>query len=228
MGESGVDPQRRRNGTTLPCLGRQLLHHQPNASGVSAVRVYRYKEPIFGVSGGTLGAGAVVMNVNAAEDWNTISMSFPWFDIRDPFDSTAPRTPPAVPPPARDLMGAILAGVLPVACIRTPGPTDTPEDPALGALPARTALHANVPNPFNPTTTLRFDLARNGRVQLRIYDVAGRLVRTVLDQEMKAGYQRTVVWNGLDDGGHRVSTGIYFCRLEAEGFAATRKMVLLQ
>jgi len=56
----------------------------------------------------------------------------------------------------------------------------------------------------------------------------GRLVRTVLDQEMKAGYQRSAVWNDLDDGGRRVSTGIYFCRLETEGITATREMVLLQ
>jgi flagellar hook assembly protein FlgD len=89
------------------------------------------------------------------------------------------------------------------------------------------ALHPNVPNPFNPTTTIAFDLASAGRVQLRIYDVTGKLVRTLVDESRPAG-RYTETWTGIDVVGARVASGVYFYRLDAMGFASTRKMVLLQ
>ena len=102
------------------------------------------------------------------------------------------------------------------------------EDPAIDAPPLRTAVFQNVPNPFNPTTTIRFDLARDGRVQLRIYDVAGRHVRTLLDEGMTAGAGKLAIWNGLDDTGNHVSSGVYFYRFEAGDFAATKKLVVMK
>jgi hypothetical protein len=98
----------------------------------------------------------------------------------------------------------------------TPG---TPDDFALGE---------NVPNPFNPTTTIHYDVPEGGgAVTLRIYDVSGRLVRTLLDGHQVAG-PRTVIWNGADDNGQGVSSGVYFCRMDARGYSSTRKMVLLR
>jgi flagellar hook capping protein FlgD len=198
-----------------------------NASSATSVRVYRYREPIFGASGGTLGGGAIVMNVNAAEDWNTIVQSHPWFDIRDPFDSTPPGGTPLAPPAARDLLSATLTGVLPAACLHGTNPTDVDNPPAVD-VPLRTALAQNIPNPFNPMTKISFDLAQNGHVKLRIFDVAGRTVRTLLDKEMQAGRSQNVVWNGLDDAGRRVSTGVYFYRLDAVGVTITKKMVMMK
>ena len=77
-------------------------------------------------------------------------------------------------------------------------------------------------------TTIRFELARDAQVVLRIYDVAGRLVRGLTDERMVAGYGKQVVWNGLDDAGNRVSSGVYFYRLVAGGVTATRKMVVMK
>jgi hypothetical protein len=89
-------------------------------------------------------------------------------------------------------------------------------------------LDSNYPNPFNPTTTIRFGVAQQGRVTLRIYDVRGALVRTLVDDVREAGVEHRVRWDGRDDRGRSVASGVYFLRLEAQGFFETRKMVLLR
>jgi endonuclease I len=87
-------------------------------------------------------------------------------------------------------------------------------------------LHQNVPNPFRPTTTIRFDLPARAAVTLRIYDVAGRLVRSlVVGSPMDAG-RHEAVWNGRSESGRAVGAGLYFCRLEAGSLSQTRRMVL--
>jgi hypothetical protein len=88
-------------------------------------------------------------------------------------------------------------------------------------------LYQNVPNPFNPTTTIRFDLAAEAHVELRIYDVAGRLVRTLANQPMGRNLN-AIVWDGLDLAGLPVPSGVYFYRLKAGDFTDTRKMVVLR
>jgi hypothetical protein len=92
----------------------------------------------------------------------------------------------------------------------------------------RLALYQNVPNPFNPTTVIRYDVpATVGKVTLRVYDVAGKLVRTLVDGVEKPGEKR-VVWNGQNNHGNMVATGVYFYRMTAPGFTKTRKMVMLK
>ena len=92
----------------------------------------------------------------------------------------------------------------------------------------RFALYQNVPNPFNPTTSIRYDVpAAGGRVTLRVYDVSGRLVRTLVDGVQPPG-DHTATWNGRNDHGNGVATGVYFYRMTAPGFETTRKMILLQ
>jgi hypothetical protein len=99
------------------------------------------------------------------------------------------------------------------------------EDPAL---PARFALHQNVPNPFNPSTIIAYDVpAGGGEVTLRIFDVNGQLLRTVADGPQTAGKKR-VTWDARNDGGNSVASGVYFYRMTAPGFAKTRKMVLMR
>jgi len=89
-------------------------------------------------------------------------------------------------------------------------------------------LQQNSPNPFNPSTSIRYSVARNGaRVELHVYDVAGRLVATLLDDVAEAG-DHVARWNGVDDGGRPVASGIYFCRLAVDEWRASRKMVLLK
>jgi hypothetical protein len=89
-------------------------------------------------------------------------------------------------------------------------------------------LMQNYPNPFNPVTTITFSVAEEGRAHLAVYDVAGKLVRTPVDENKPAGVLHEVTWDGLDDHGQSVATGVYFCRLTANGRSITKKMVLLK
>ena len=91
----------------------------------------------------------------------------------------------------------------------------------------RTELRPPVPNPFNPITTVEFVLEVGSHVTLRIYDVAGRLTRTLVDQPMSEGVHRTV-WDGRDQRGNPAASGVYFLLLEAGPTAQTQKMVLLK
>jgi hypothetical protein len=93
--------------------------------------------------------------------------------------------------------------------------------------PIETALMQNHPNPFNPTTTIRYDLAKKGHVSLVVYDVRGSVVRVLEDRSIPAG-SHEATWNGRDEQGLPVASGIYFYRLVAPGFRDTRKMVLLK
>jgi hypothetical protein len=90
-----------------------------------------------------------------------------------------------------------------------------------------TYLEQNRPNPFNPSTQIVYQLAENGRVTLGVYDVSGRLVRTLVDGLQPAGAY-SVTWDGRDDDGRLSSTGVYFCKLTAGKFSQTRRMVLLK
>lgn len=92
----------------------------------------------------------------------------------------------------------------------------------------RLVLLSNAPNPFNPVTTIRFDLPHPGRVSLRIYDVAGRLVRTLHKGVPMPAGPGTAVWRGMDDGGKSVASGTYFCRLTAGNHSKIRSMTLLR
>ncbi|MCK4548291.1 MAG: T9SS type A sorting domain-containing protein [Candidatus Eisenbacteria sp.] len=94
------------------------------------------------------------------------------------------------------------------------------------AIPA-TLLHASFPNPFAPLTTIRYDLARPGHVSLGIYDVRGRLVRSLVDSHRETGFH-LVQWNGVDDHGRSAAPGLYFCRLVTRDGSWTRKMLLLR
>jgi hypothetical protein len=95
-------------------------------------------------------------------------------------------------------------------------------------LPKAFALHGNVPNPFNPSTTIGYEIPPAGAdVNISIYDVAGRRVRTLVHEHRPAGVF-SVPWNGDDDRGQRVASGVYFYRMRAGSFVETRKMVLLK
>jgi hypothetical protein len=99
---------------------------------------------------------------------------------------------------------------------------------AAGAAPAAFLLHQNVPNPFNPATEIRFDLPAPAAVTLRIYDVAGRRVSTLLDGAALPAGELRAFWRGEDDAGAPMPSGIYFCQLETGAEIATRKMTLLR
>jgi hypothetical protein len=95
-------------------------------------------------------------------------------------------------------------------------------------LPVTFALRANVPNPFNPITTIAYDVPQSGGdVSISIFDVSGRLVRTLLN-EHRSGGRYSEQWNGLDNSGRPAASGVYFYRMHAGSFNETRKMVLLK
>lgn len=86
----------------------------------------------------------------------------------------------------------------------------------------------NWPNPFNPQTTIAFDMTSERAVNLRIYDVAGRLVNSLLDDEMVTSGRNEIVWRGRDMDGKTAPAGVYFYRLEAGSYSETKRMVLVK
>ncbi|HPF69138.1 MAG TPA: FlgD immunoglobulin-like domain containing protein, partial [Candidatus Krumholzibacteria bacterium] len=88
-------------------------------------------------------------------------------------------------------------------------------------------LLGNHPNPFNPSTTIRFALPAAGTVRLTVHDVAGRLVRTLLDGGCETGEQG-VVWDGRDDAGRSLGSGVYLYRLTTAAGASAGRMTLVK
>jgi len=85
------------------------------------------------------------------------------------------------------------------------------------------------PNPFNPTTTIRYSIASAGRVSLKIYNAAGQLVRTLVDEEQAPRAEGlSATWDGRSDNGQPSASGVYFYKLATKEFSDTKKMVLLK
>ena len=95
------------------------------------------------------------------------------------------------------------------------------------AIPETYAVHQNYPNPFNPVTTLRYDLPEDGLVNITVYDMMGRAVKTLVNEHQTAGY-RSTHWNATNDAGSPLSAGMYLYTIQGGDFMQTRKMVLLK
>ncbi len=95
------------------------------------------------------------------------------------------------------------------------------------SLPTAFALHDNYPNPFNPITNIKFDLPKAGHVSLRIYDLSGRLVRSLVDENL-ARASHTYQWDGADNSGRRAASGVYYYRVQTERTSETGKMMLVK
>ncbi len=98
-----------------------------------------------------------------------------------------------------------------------------------GSLPTRYTLYQNYPNPFNPTTNIRYFVGAEGpaQVALRVYNIAGQLVRTLVDEERSPG-EHQVMWDGKNEQGEDVASGVYFYRLNVADYSENRRMVLLK
>ena len=105
-------------------------------------------------------------------------------------------------------------------------PTDVPiqHDPTV---PTKFALHPAYPNPFNPSTTISFDLPKREAVKLTVFDITGRVVRTLLDKQLAAGTHH-VTWDGKNEAGHPVASGVYLFRLSTPDYRQTVKGTLLK
>jgi hypothetical protein len=104
-------------------------------------------------------------------------------------------------------------------------PVGTPVEE--GELPLARGLAQNVPNPFNPMTTISFNLPQDGRTSLVVYDVAGKRIRTLVDTNLKSGDHR-FTWNGADDGGRQVSAGVYLYCLDSGTLHQVKRMTLIR
>jgi hypothetical protein len=93
--------------------------------------------------------------------------------------------------------------------------------------PKEYSLFQNYPNPFNPTTTIRYSITRPDLVRIKVYDVLGREVKTLVNEEKMSGVYQ-VSWNGDDSSGNKVSSGVYFYRIDAGDFIQTKKMMLIK
>jgi hypothetical protein len=133
------------------------------------------------------------------------------------------------------LTGTYYYHVRPVYSVGEGAPSDTLE---LQILPPPTTeedlvstvvntLYPNSPNPFNPSTTIAFDLAQAAHAQLKIYNLKGQLITRLLKADLAAGRHR-LIWDGRDANNRPVASGVYLYRLEAEGYVETRKMLLMK
>jgi hypothetical protein len=106
---------------------------------------------------------------------------------------------------------------------KDPGSSDSENS----ALPKAFILHQNYPNPFNPTTTIRYALPADSRVFLKVYNAAGQEVRTLVNTTQSAG-EKKIRWDGTNNRGEKVGSGIYLYKLETADFVRTRKMILMK
>ena len=94
-------------------------------------------------------------------------------------------------------------------------------------LPLSYILYSNYPNPFNPVTTLRYDLPKDSFVDVTVYDMLGNVINRLVNEVQNSGY-KSVQWNATNNKGQPVSAGIYFYSIEAGDFRQTKKMILLK
>ncbi len=97
----------------------------------------------------------------------------------------------------------------------------------VGLIPDQFALHPAYPNPFNPTTSLAYDLPEAGYVSVIVYDLIGREISRLVDRNMNPGYHK-IIWNGRDRIGSQVPSGIYIARIVTPGFSKSIKLVLMR
>jgi hypothetical protein len=103
----------------------------------------------------------------------------------------------------------------------------TIHQPVSVSLPVEYALHQNVPNPFNPNTTIQYDVATGGTVTLTIYDVSGRAVRSLVSGRRQSGMHE-VVWDARDDAGRQVSSGVYVYQIESSDYRRAKRLLLVR
>jgi len=164
-----------------------------------------------GLPGQTRGAiTSQVTNNSVGVDVGVMLSGFSFHYIRDAF----PDWPPARVHHMRDILCWLNV------CRTLPHAAESPGQ--------ATSLSQNYPNPFNPTTVIKFTVKERTPVRLHIYNVAGQLVRTLVDDVRTPGVVHTMEWNGRDNAGQSVASGVYFYRLVTTDFTQTRKMVLLK
>jgi hypothetical protein len=158
--------------------------------------------------------GAIVSDTTTNAVGNTVGFVLSGFSFHYIRDSRAQGVPQR-----SEHMHRILTWLQNIIDYPTPAPT---------AVVKVNELRQNYPNPFNPTTTIKYQVKTDGLVSLKIYNVAGQLVRTLVNENVKAGVVHQTQWHGLNDAGQNVSSGVYFYKLVTSNYTQTKKMVLLK
>ncbi len=165
-------------------------------------------------AGGTGKTTAEMQDIATYTSVATYGLDTPWDFVGNPFDDTGAED-------YWDIDGTTNSGY--------PFLTDLPvgiaDDEAVPPPASAITLHPNFPNPFNPTTTIRFSVPERQSAMLEIFNLRGQLVRSY---PAFAGGSHEVVWNGVDNSGYSVGSGVYLYRLQAGGHSITRRMVLLK
>ena len=94
-------------------------------------------------------------------------------------------------------------------------------------LPDKYEIYQNYPNPFNPETTIIYKIPKRSNVTLKIYDILGREIKTLINREIESGTHE-IKWNGTDNNGMKAANGIYLYKIQADGFSKTMKAILLK
>lgn len=187
----------------------------PNATVHNAYRIGQYLFTAFYV------AGFRVFNINSpssfflADEYDTS----PGFTGNGVYEGAIGIYPWA---PSGNIYVSDMQNGLYIFTFTPPTPTAVPHE-----TPRTFALQQNYPNPFNPTTTIAYELADPSQVSLTVFDASGNHVRTLVDAYQTRGPQ-TARWNGKNDSGQAVASGVYFCRLQAGAFSDTKRMILLK
>ena len=177
---------------------------------------------------GEVSIAGVVGEVQAAVDLSHFLVAFRPFDggVRIVMAGASPVPGPGelfrIYPSAPVTAVRLLHGSFNDGQITVPATRDPP-----GTTPSSFALHSNYPNPFNPETTIGFDISAPTDMRLEVFDITGQLQRILLAGRMDSG-RHHVAWDGRDGGGRRVSSGVYFYRLRAGASNETRRMLLLK
>lgn len=198
------------------CLGiNQFDSIQPQAGALAS---HEFVDPVLGTAFVPAASVAYDRQQQVGSDfYRRLSITFP-YDISFVYTPIETSNPGGVP--SRTLL---LQEVLQAFAQNTNPGNAT----ATGPTPRRFELFDNVPNPFNPATSIRFATPATGRVAVRIYNVRGELVRTLLDDEITAG-EHSLVWDGTDGRGAEVSSGVYLLQIAGFGQSESRKMALLK
>ncbi len=211
----GIDGEPISDGLTLNIAGGDGANNQVSPSVVMPVPNGAFAHPTF-LYGGTNDAAAVSSVWFPAAPDSTLSARVSYFAFG--FEGIN----------SQDDRNTVLQRVIEWLASSAVGIDCGCDVPLTGpALPGAVVLRQNFPNPFNPSTTIAFSISERARVDLSIYDIRGRRVRTLIRGEVSPG-DHTVVWDGTDEKGGKIGSGSYFYRVTTNGDVVTRRMVVVK
>ncbi|MDZ7376400.1 MAG: YCF48-related protein [candidate division KSB1 bacterium] len=220
-----------RKDTTIPSIILQLSNMNPHVGQKFEARVV---DKATGIEASRKTVSAIpAPNFSVTFDNVTAGNSY-WVDFYADHNGNgsynAPPTDHAWRLEANNVIGEVILNFVhntSFTDIQWPGTTGVNDESAQTGVPGQFSLEQNYPNPFNPETTIRFSLPNASEVKLEIFNMVGQRVRLLVNGQLTAGVH-AAKWDGKDDFGRLLSSGIYFYRIEADRFASTQRMVMMK